>query len=213
MSSLLLLFVLLCSACSTARITPGATLLSALSTYQSQVTAAGNGPGQWPARQRAASSLKAIMSAGFQHNQELLRLVDLDARKREFQITLDQTNVLPERRAEMAAELRQIDAEIPKLKAAIKAQLSAQTVTEEERVAAAAIAATIGWLQLRIDAFPASPVGTGASSPSTQVAQYIVGDWGQFAMVRAPDGQRYRCDVVPIEDEGAWMRCEPMKTP
>lgn len=213
MRSLSVLLIFLASACSTVRTTPGATLLSGLNTYQSQMTAAGNAPGQWPARQRAASALKLIMAAGFQRNQELQRLVDLDLRKREFQITLEQANVLPERKAEMTEELRQMELEVPKLKTAIKAQLSSQTVTEEKRLAAAATAATIGWLQLRIESFPASPVGTGASSPSTQFAQYLVGDWGQFAMVRAPDGQRYRCDVVPVEDEGAWMRCEAIMAP
>lgn len=213
MRLLSLLFVLVLSACSTARITPGATLLSGLSAYESKMAAAGSSPGQWPARQRAATSLKAIIGAGFQRSQELQRLVDLDLRKREFQITLAQTNLLPERRAEMTEELREIETEIPKLKAAIKAQLSAQTVTEEERAAAIATAATIGWLQLRIDSFPASPVAAGASSASTQVERYHVGDWGEFAMVRAPEGQYYRCDVVPIEDDGSWMRCAPMKTP
>lgn len=174
---------------------------------------AGNSPGQWPARQRAASALKAIMLAGFQRNQELQRLVDLDQRKREFQITLEQTNVLPERRAEMTEEVRRIDLEIPKLKAAIKSQLSAQTVTEEERVAAVATAATIGLLQLRIDAFPATQNSAATPAPSTKVEQYVVADWGQFAVVLAPDGQRYRCGVVHIEDEGSWMRCEPFKSP
>lgn len=206
MSLFLLLVVSLLSACSTARITPGATLLSGLNSYQAQIASAGNAPGQWPARQRAGSTLKAIMNAGFQRHQELLRLVDLDLRKREFEITLQQTNVLPERKAEMAEELRQIDGEIPKLKAAIKSQLSSNSVTEEDRVASAAAAATLGWLQLRIESFP----GAG-SSRSIEIEQFVVTDLGQFAAVRAPDGQRYRCDLVAVEDEGSWMRCEVAK--
>lgn len=211
MRSLTWLLLVLLSACSTARMTPGATLLSGLNTYQAQMASAGNGPGQWPARQRAASTLKAIMGAGFERNQELQRLVDLDLKKREFEITLQQTNVRSERKAEMLEELRQIDMEIPKLKAAIKTQLSAQTVTEEDRVAAVATAATLGWLQLRIESFPAARGGAGAASTSIDVEKYLVTDLGQFAAVRAPDGQRYRCDVVHVEDEGSWMRCELIK--
>jgi len=204
--------MLLLSACSTPRMTPGATLLSGLTTYESKMAAAGNSPGQWPTRQRAAAALKTIMMAGFQRHQELQRLVDLDLRKREFQITLEQTNVLPDRKAEMLAELRQIEMEIPKLKATIKSQLSAQTVTEEERVAAVATAATLGWLQLRIESFPTSRSGAGGASALVEVEQYTVTDLGQFAAVRAPDGQRYRCDVVHVEDEGSWLRCEPLRT-
>ena len=54
---------------------------------------------------------------------EFYRLVDLDLRKREFNITLRQSNVRPERVKEMTDELAQMDEEIAALKPVIKTQL------------------------------------------------------------------------------------------
>jgi hypothetical protein len=99
--------------------------------------------------------------------------------------------------------------EIAALKAIVRAQIAAIPFQEDaqQRVEGAA---TRGWLTLALDRFSAN-AARGIDAPSTKVDQYVVMDLGSFATVRAPDGQTFRCTVSSVPEEGAWIKCDPIK--
>jgi hypothetical protein len=69
----------------------------------------GNSPESWPARQRAAGTLKTTVTATVGGSAEFFRLVDLDVRKREFIVTLRDGSVRADRMQEMKDELIKMD--------------------------------------------------------------------------------------------------------
>src|SRR5919197_2358383 len=83
--------------CSTGTITPGATLLSGLTQYQSEMQSFGSSLQRWPERQRAGGALKTVITATVGSSAEFYRLVDLDVRKREFTITMRDGSVRADR--------------------------------------------------------------------------------------------------------------------
>ena len=102
-----------------------------------------------------------------------------------------------------------MDEEIAALKPIVRSQVAAMPLHGEsqQRVESAA---TLGLLTLAVDGFSsASP--RALEAPSTKIDQYLVTDLGSFATVRAPDGQTHRCTIYSIADEGAGLRCEPVK--
>lgn len=205
----LLLIVLAMSACSTANISRGGTLLYGLNQYHSDMQRAGNQLSRWPDRQQAAGEFKTVITGMVGASPEFYRLVDLDLRKREFTITLRETNVRPERKKEMTDELAQMEEEIAALRPVIKTQLSALRLLEQPDGIDAI--ATLGLLGIALDGFSASASSRGLESPSTKVGQYQVTDFGSFATVRAVSGQMFRCNVFGSLDDGAGVRCEPGK--
>jgi len=194
--------------CSTA-VSRGGMLLYGLNQYQSDMQRAGNQPSNWPARQQSAGEFKRVITAMVGASPEFYRLVDLDQRKREFIITLRETNVRPERIKEMQDELAQMDDEIAALRPAVKTQLSAHRLHQQPDGIDAI--ATLGLLGIALDGFSASTSNRGAESPSTKVGQYVVSSMGSFATVRAASGQTFRCNIFGNLDDGAGVSCEPGK--
>jgi hypothetical protein len=195
--------------CSTANVSRGGTLLYGLNQYQSDMQRAGNQPSNWPARQQAAGEFKNVIAGMVGASPGFYRLVELDLRKREFTITLRETNVRPDRIKEMKDELAQMDDEIAALRPVIKTQLTAQRLHEQPDGIDAI--ATLGLLGIALDGFSASASSRGLESPSTKVGQYVVTDLGGFATVRAASGHTFRCNVFGSLDDGAGVRCEPGK--
>ena len=206
---LILLSVVALSGCSTGNVSRGGTLLYGMNQYQSNVERAGNGVSNWPARQQAAGEFKIIINGMLGASPEFNRLIDLDQRKREFTITLRESNLRPERAKEMQDELVQMNEEIAALKPVIKTQLSAYRLNEQPEGVDAI--ATLGLLGIALDGFSGSAASRAAEAPSTKVGQYLVTDFGSFATVRAANGSMFRCYVFGNADEGAGVRCEPGK--
>ena len=167
----------------------------------------GNSPQRWPDRQYAADSLKTIITATGGGTPEFYRLVDLDLKKREFVITLDERRVRPDREKEIKEELVKIDEEIIALKPVVISQIDHFPLPGEgqQRVESAA---TLGLLNIAVEHF--STVSHQLEAPSTNIDHYVVTDLGSFATVRAGEGQTYRCTMYSIED-GAGMECLPVK--
>ena len=100
--------------------------------------------------------------------------------------------------------------EIGALKPVIRTQLASLRLDSQAEPAVEE-AATRGLLSLALEEFSSSGRGRGLEAPSTKVGRYVVTDLGSFAIVRAPDGQSFRCVVFGIAEEGAGIKCEPAK--
>ena len=208
--NILLWFAVLATwGCSTANVSRGGTLLYGLNQYHSDMQRAGNQLSRWPDRQQAAGEFKTVITGMIGASPEFYRLVDLDLRKREFTMTLRETNVRPERLKEMQDELAQMDDEIAALRPVIKIQLSALRLHEQPDGIDAI--ATLGLLGIALDGFSSAASNRGLEAPSTKVGQYVVTDFGSFASVRAASGQTFRCNIFGNLDDGAGVRCEPGK--
>jgi hypothetical protein len=199
---------LLCG-CSTGSFTPGATLLSGITQYRSEMQRIGNSPERWPDRQRTGGTLKTVVTATVGGSGEFFRLVDLDVRKREFTITMRDGSVRADRMQEMKDELIKMDEEIASLKPVVRSQLAVLPLRGEAQQQVES-AATLGLLNLAVDGF-SSAGPRGLDAPSTRVDQYLITDLGSFATVRGPDGHTHRCTIHDVPDEGAGIRCEPVK--
>lgn len=208
--ALLVLWLLISNlGCSTSTtITPGATLLSGLNQYQSEMQRLG-GLERWPDRQQAAGTLKTVVTATVGASREFYRLIDLDLRKREFMITMRQSSVGADRLQEMKDELVKIDEEIAALKPVVRSQVEYSPLQSEAPQRIAGVA-TLGLLDLAVERFSAAS-GSGSDRRSTKIDQYLITDLGTFATVRAPEGQTYRCMPYGIAEEGASMQCDPIR--
>jgi hypothetical protein len=164
---------------------------------------------RWPDRQRAAVSLKTIITGTVGASSEFYRLVDLDLRKREFNAAMRDTNIRPERLREMQEELVAMDEELGALKPVVKTQLTA--VVNHEQGDPIEHAATLGLLGMAVDSFSTGGMARGAQAPSTRVGQYTVTDLGAFSTVQSAAGQAYRCNVFSVPEEGGGIKCEPVK--
>jgi hypothetical protein len=205
----LTLALLMLSGCSSNNLTPGATLLSGISQYQADMQGTGNSLTRWPERQRAGGTLKTVITATVGGSQEFSRLVDLDVRKREFIVTMNDGSVRADRMQEMKDELVRMDEEIVALKPIVRSQVAAIPMRSETQSRIEG-AATLGLLDLAVQEFSVAK-RSGPDAPATVIDQYIVTDLGSFATVRGLDGQIHRCTVFTIPDEGAGIRCEPIK--
>jgi len=194
--------------CSTANLTPGATLLAGMQQYQGEMQSLGSSPSRWPERQQAAGTLKTVVLATLGGSREFYRMVDLDLRKREFAITMRETNLRADRLQEMKDESVKMNEEIVALKPIVRAQIATIPIQgdAQQRVEGAA---NRGLLTLALDAFSASDA-RGVEAPSTKVDQYVVTDLGSFSTVRAPDGQTFRCTIFNVPEEGGWIKCDPV---
>ena len=206
---MLLVWVTLCGCSTGGAVTPGATLLSGISQYLAEMENAGNSLDRWPNRQRAGGTLKTIITATVGGSNEFYRLVDLDVRKREFIITMRDGSVRPDRLQEMKDELVKMDEEIAALKPIVRSQVAVIPARGESQSRVES-AAALGLLDLAVDRFSSS-APRGLEAPSAKIDQYVVTNLGSFATVRGPDGQTHRCTIYDIPDEGAGVRCEPVK--
>jgi len=199
------------SACATSTTASrGATLLSGLREYQGDMHSLGASPLRWPDRQRAGGTLKEIITVTVGASPEFFRLIDLDIRRREFEITMRETQLSAERLKEMKEELVQMNDEIGALKPVIRTQLASLRLDSQAEPAVEE-AATRGLLSLALEEFSSNGGERGLEAPSTKVGRYVVTDLGSFATVRAPDGQSFRCVVFGVAEEGAGMKCDPVK--
>jgi hypothetical protein len=203
-----LCIVIAFSGCSTAILSPGATLLAGLAQYQGDMQQFGSSTARWPERQRAGGSLKAIVTATVGGSAEFYRLIDLDVRKREFIATMRQTSVRPERVKEMTEELGQMNDEIAALKPVIRAQLGALPFGSEPERRVEEVA-TRGLISMALDRFSANGGARTVESPSTKVGPFTVTDMGGFSTVRTADGQVFRCVLFGNSEDGAGISCEP----
>lgn len=206
-----MLFLLLigASGCSSGASTPGATLLSGMQHYQGEMQRVSSSTSRWPERQQIGGQLKTVITSTVGGSAEFYRLVDLDVRKREFTITMRETSLRPDRLEEMKDELIKMNQEVAALKPIVRAQTAVLPVQREpqQRIEGAA---TAGLLNLALDAF-SSNRASGLEPPSTKVDQYLVTDLGSFSTVRTPEGQTFRCALFGMPDEGAGIKCEPIK--
>ena len=198
------------SGCSTATLTPGATLLSGLSQYQGEMQRLGGSAARWPDRQRAGGTLKTIIISTVGASPEFFRLVDLDIKKKEFTITMRESSLRPDRIQDMKDELGRMNDEIAALKPVVRTQLAALRLpTDPDRRIEEA--ATRGLISLALDNFSSNGGDRGLGAPSAKVGPYVVTDLGGFATVRSPDGQTFRCLLFGVPEEGAGMTCEPIR--
>jgi hypothetical protein len=206
---MLLLLLIGAGGCATGAYTPGATLLMGMQQYQGEMQRLNSSTSRWPERQQLGGSLKTVITATVGGSAEFYRLVDLDVRKREFTITMRETSLRPERLQEMKDELVKMNQEVAALKPIIRAQTAVLSVQREAQQRVETVA-TAGLLNLALDAF-SSNRSSGLEAPSTKVDQYVVTDLGLFSTVRTPEGQTFRCALFGMPDEGAGIKCEPIK--
>jgi hypothetical protein len=208
----LLLFCLvigLCG-CSTGTVTPGATLLAGMQEYQGEMQRVGSSPERWPDRQQAGGAFKTVITATLGGSAEFYRLVDLDVKKREFDIAIRTTSLREDRLKEMKDQLVKMNEEIGALKPVIKAQVTGMTVQRDPQQRIEGVA-TVGLLTMALDKFSSTNAARGLDAPSAKIDQYVVTDLGSFATVRSPDGQAHRCTVFSMAEDGAGIKCEPVK--
>jgi len=194
--------------CASGTVSREATLLSGLHQYQGDMQRVGGQESRWPERQRAAGDLKLVITGTVGASSEFYRLVDLDLRKREFILTMHETSLGADRVKEMKEELVHMDEEIAALKPVVKTQLTA--IWQRGPEPQVENVATLGMLGIALDDFSSS-APHGPDAPSTKVGQYVVTDLGSFATVRTPKGQSYQCILFGSSEDGAGIRCEPMK--
>jgi hypothetical protein len=205
---MLFLLLIAVAGCSSGAFTPGATLLMGMQQYQGEMQRLSSSTSRWPERQHVGGNLKTVITTTIGGSAEFYRLVDLDVRKREFTITIRETSLRPERLQEMKDELVKMNQEVAALKPIIRAQTAVLSVQREaQRVETVA---TAGLLNLALDEF-SSNRSSGLEAPSTKVDQYVVTDLGLFSTVRTPEGQTFRCALFGMPDEGAGIKCEPIK--
>jgi hypothetical protein len=193
--------------CAPANVSSGMTFLVGLNHYQGEMARLEARPDRWFDRQRLGDSLKATHLVTMGGSKEFNRLVDLDVRKREFLITLQETSVRPERAKEMREELVTISRNIDDLKAVVKEQLaSAELRAQEQTQQRIENIATIGLLSLAMDGFSANG---SATQQTVKVGQYVVTNYGKLSTVTTPEAQTYRCTTILVPEEGAGIRCEP----
>jgi hypothetical protein len=202
------LFLLVVFGCSHS-VSPGATFLVGLNSYQDEMHTLGAKPELWPDRQKMAESLTMAHAATMGGSTEFNRLVGLDLRRREYMIALRAPSLKPERAREIQEELVTINEETDSLIAIVKRQVANTMVRGEQSQGIAAVA-TIGLLDLALNDFSAVGNGTGAPARSTQVGQYVVTDvGGSRSTVTTADGRTYRCVTMLFGEEGAGINCEP----
>jgi hypothetical protein len=205
----MLLLLLIGAGCSGGGYTPGATLLLGMQQYQGEMQRVSSSTSRWPERQQIGGNLKTVITATVGGSAEFYRLVDLDVRKREFTITMRETSLRPDRLEEMKDELVKMNQEVAALKPIIRAQTAVLPVQRDAQQRVEGVA-TVGLLNLTLDSF-SSNRASALETPSTKVDQYVVTDLGSFSTVRTPEGQTFRCALFGMPDEGAGIKCEPIK--
>ena len=207
---MLLLLPLFASACATGTATPGATLWAGLNNYHEEMRSLEAKPDRWPDRQRLAESIKTTYMATLGGSREFNRMVELDLRRREFWIAQRSGALKPERAKEIQEELVKMDEQIDALANVVKAQLMNSQLVAAEPSQTMETVATLGLLNLAIDAFSTSARGNAASVPSTKVGPYTVVDQGFSSLVRSPEGKNFLCTTTLVPEEGASIHCQPV---
>jgi hypothetical protein len=209
LNNALFLFLVAIGGCTTTTVSPGMTFLAGLNNYEDEMDRLGGAIERWPDRQRLAQSIKTTHVATLGGSKEFNRLVDLDLKRREFLITMDNQSLNPQRAKEMKEELIQINEQVEGLKKVIKGQIARAELREPAQPQKVESIATIGLLNLAIDSFAVATPANIPSSLSTRVGPFIVSDEGKFSTVQTPDGQIFRCRTTIAPEAGASITCEP----
>jgi hypothetical protein len=195
--------------CAAGNVSPGPTLVTGIKRYEGEMQAYGNSNQRWPERQRAAGALKTVITATVGGSREFYRLVDMDLQRREYLITVRESSLRPDRLQEMNGELAEMAEEAKRLKPIIKEQIAAMPIPQDaQRIETIA---TLGLLSLAVDSLFSANGARSSDTRSITVDQYVVSDLGAFSTVRAPGGPIYRCALFGSEEDGAGIRCEPLK--
>jgi hypothetical protein len=205
----LLLLPWLFSACATATVNPGATLWSGLNDYQEQMKSLEGRPERWPDRQRLAESIKTTYLATVGGSREFNRMVELDLRRRELSIA-QRGGLKPERAKEIQDDLVKMDEQIDGLTTVVKRQLMNSQLMAPDPAQTMETVATLGLLNLAIDAFSTSSRQNPNSPASTQVGPYTVIDQGFSSVVTSPEGKSFVCMTTLVPEQGAAIHCQPM---
>jgi hypothetical protein len=204
------ILALICG-CAMGAVSPGMTLLAGINHYQEEMEMFGMRSERWPERQRMGDLLKNTFAVALGRSQEFNRLVDLDLRRREFMIALSGSSLPADRVKEMKGEIGKMNEDADAFKAMVKRQIAAIPVAAQEPVKDIEGIATIGLLTLAIDGFSSTSNPTGALAATTKVGPYAVTDMRDAASVQTPEGTIFRCSTFVIQDEGAGIKCEPVK--
>ena len=201
------LLVMLTS-CASGSATPGMTLLTGITGYRDEMARLETNADSWPDRQRAAESLKKNYLLTMGASQDFNRLVELDLRRREFLLTLREPRLRSERATEIKEELPAIDGEIDRLLTRVKGQVHRLESRTQEKPRMIEYVATIGLLDLSLDAFSGTGAVRDSTVPRTTVGPYVVTDRGSLTSVDTPEGETYRCMTMLMQEQGAGIRCE-----
>jgi hypothetical protein len=207
---LLLLAPFVLSACATGTASPGATLWAGLNNYHEEMRTLEAMPNRWPDRQRLAESIKTTYLATLGGSREFNRMVDLDLRRRELWIAQRGGALKPERAKEIQGELVKMDEQIDGLTGVVKRQLMNSQLMVQDPSQTMETVATLGLLNLAIDAFSTSFQGNPSSAASTKVGPYTVIDQGFSSLVTSPEGKSFLCTTMLMPEEGASIHCQPM---
>lgn len=195
--------------CAPRTASPGATLWAGLYSYQEEMRTLEARPERWPDRQRLAESIKSTYVATFGGSEEFNRLVNLDLRRREFLITLRAGGLKADREKEMQQELITMNRQIEALGPTIKRQFANSQLSAQDPSQAIESVATIGLMNLAIDAFSPVTAKSDTVAPATEVGPYVVMGQGLFSEVRTPEGRIFRCATTLVPEAGASIKCEP----
>lgn len=207
---LLLLAPFVLSACATRTANPGATLWAGLNNYHEEMRTLEAVPNRWPDRQRLAESIKTTYLATLGGSREFNRMVELDLRRRELWIAQRGGRLKPERAKEIQDDLVKMDEQIDGLTAVVKKQLMNSPLLVQDPSQTMETVATLGLLNLAIDAFSTSFQGNPGSMASTKVGPYTVIDQGFSSLVTSPEGKSFLCTTMLVPEEGASIHCQPM---
>lgn len=205
---MLLLSPVALSACATGTaVSPGATLWAGLNNYHEEMRTLEAMPDRWPDRQRLAESIKTTYAATLGGSREFNRMVELDVRRRELLITQRGGGLKPERVKEIQHELATMNEQIDGLTGMVKRQLMNSQLRAQDPSQTVETVATLGLLNLAIDAF--STTSRANSAPSTKVGPYTVIDQGPTSVVATPEGKTFLCAATLVPEEGASIHCQP----
>lgn len=194
-------------ACATSTTSPGATLWVGLNNYHEEMRTLEAIPDRWPDRQRLAESIKTTYVATVGGSREFNRMVELDLRRRELLIAQRGGGLMPERAKEIQDELANMDDQIDGLTGVVKRELMNSQLRAQDRSQSVETIATLGLLDLAIDAF--STMSRANPASSTKIGPYTVIDQGLTSVVATPEGKTFLCATTLVPQEGASIHCQP----
>lgn len=209
MKILMSLLPVLFSACATGTASPGATLWSGINNYHEEMRSLESRPERWPDRQRLGEAVKTTYLATLGGSREFNRMVDLDVRRRELWIAQRGGGLKPERAREIQDDLANINEQIDGLTIVVKRQLLNSQVMAQDPAQTVEAVATLGLLNLAIDAFSTSSQQDLSSPASTKIGPYTVIDQGLSSVVTSPEGKRFFCTTTLVPEQGASIHCQP----
>jgi hypothetical protein len=198
-------FLVVLSGCASGSVSPGITLWAGLKNYREEMRSLEAKSERWPDRQRLANSMKTTYLATYGGSREFNRLIDLDLKRREFNIVQRSGELRPERAKEIQEELVGINEQIDGLTRVVKGQLTNTQLGMQEPSQTIVTVATIGLLSLAVDSF-----SSAQSSTTTKVGPYVVIDQGLSSTVSAPEGQTFTCQTTVVPEGGSSMNCQPI---